>query len=300
MQPDKRHINLVDTTLRDGHQAPGLALSLETRESLIKSLDAVGVEWIEALSPGMTHKETLAAKKWSKIPKRAKIIAWNRLNLGDVEASMAAKPHLIHVCFPTSESHLSKKLGVDFEEAAVTLEKCLDLARLNGFEVSVGLEDASRAGYANLTKARSLLRSLAVQNVRLSDTCGVLTPASTRRLVEYFGDPHFNVDFHAHDDLGMADVNSLVAALSGANSVNVSLMGVGERAGNSGLSRFAFLAAYSKDISVKVTPAMATTLEDTYREFLIRSDYMESLKVSPGSDVTDWIGQPTVPPSVND
>ncbi|MDR2300843.1 MAG: homocitrate synthase [Deltaproteobacteria bacterium] len=297
MTQNVRQIGLVDTTLRDGHQAPGVVFSLETREALIKALDEANVDRIEALAPGFTPKETAAAKRWSRIPKRAKIIAWNRLKLSDVEASMALKPHIIHVCFPASKTQLRKKLNMDFDAAAGVLEKCLDLARVNGFEVSVGLEDASRVAFENLTRIRTLLRYLQVENIRVSDTCGVLTPTSTRRLVEYFNAGNFTVEFHAHDDLGMAEVNSLIAALSGAQYVHTSLRGLGERAGNAAFSAFVKLAEKSNRIALGLTSAEAQAIEETFGPWLARDQFMSFLKTSPGSDVTDWIAQHSGPQS---
>jgi homocitrate synthase NifV len=282
-------IHLVDTTLRDGHQAPGLALSLETRETVIKALDDLGVARIEAVSIGMSPVESIASKRWRGLMKRSKLVAWNRLKLSDVEGSMAIKPDVIHVCFSASESHLSKKLNMTFEKAANVLEKCLDLAHLNGFEVSVGLEDASRAGFERLSKIRSLLRYLKVGHVRLSDTCGVLTPSTTRQLVEFFATGHFSVEFHAHNDLGMANVNALIAAQSGADFINTSILGVGERTGNASFSGFLALAERCRALAVNVSSAQAMALERTLREFLSREGYMASLKSSPGSDVTDWL-----------
>jgi homocitrate synthase NifV len=272
-----------------------LVLSIETRERIIKALDEAQVDRLEALAPGFTPKETAAAKRWTRLSQRAKIIAWNRLNLSDVEASMALKPHIIHVCFPCSKIQLREKLNMDFDSAAKILEKCLDLARLNGFEVSVGLEDASRVAFENLTRIRTLLGYLQVENLRISDTCGVLTPTSTRRLVEYFNTGNFVIEFHAHDDLGLAEVNSLIAALSGAQYIHTSLKGLGERAGNASFSGFIKLAEKSNQIALKLTSAEALAIEESFAQELDRSAFMENLKTSPGSDITDWIAQHSGP-----
>ena len=93
-------IYLADTTLRDGHQAVGLALNLETREKIVMAMDNLGVARIEALAPSLTPAEARAGRKWSSMTVNAKIVAWNRLNLADIEASMTARPHIIHISFP--------------------------------------------------------------------------------------------------------------------------------------------------------------------------------------------------------
>ncbi|MDR3135052.1 MAG: homocitrate synthase [Deltaproteobacteria bacterium] len=284
-----RNISLVDTTIRDGQQAPGLAFSLDTRTLLIEALDQIGLARIEAIYPGMSIRENRAAKRWPEIATRAKIVAWNRLNVGDVKASMALKPGVIHVGFPVSESHMERKIMATFDKAAATLETCLDMARVSGFEVSVGLEDASRASYQRLIQARSLMLYLQAGRVRLSDTVGILTPASTKRLVEFFVAGGLKVEFHAHNDLGMATANSLMAAQSGADSIDVTLLGIGERAGNASLSAFVALAEKTPGLSLDVTLEQASKIEDAFKKFLNRDEYLGTLSNSSGSDITDWV-----------
>jgi homocitrate synthase NifV len=283
----KQTIRLVDTTLRDGQQAPGLAFSQKTRWALVKSLDSLGLAKIEAMYLGLTKAELSEAKKRSLSLKKSSIVAWNRLHTGDIEASMEAEPRWIHICFPVTGSMLTKKLRLTFSEAARLLEKCLALARKNSFETSVGLEDASRANQNELLEIKTLLKGLGVVDVRISDTVGLLTPGRTRTLVEDFCQKGFRVEFHAHNDLGLAGTNSLVAALSGASYIDTTLMGVGERAGNAGLSEFLALAELAPSLCLTIKSKKARELEEHFRLFLKRDEYINTLFRSPWSDITD-------------
>lgn len=99
------------------------------------------------------------------------------------------------------------------------------------------------------------------------------------------------VEFHSHNDLGQAATNGLIAALSGASYIDTTLMGVGERAGNASLLDFVSLVEKTSSLSTPVTSAQAEEIEGTFREFLSRDEYVETLKISPDSDITQWISQ---------
>jgi homocitrate synthase NifV len=256
---------------------------------MARGLDEAGVFQIEAGCPAMGGAEAEAVGAVARAVRRARVSAWNRLDLGDVLASMRAGPDLIHVCFPVSEGQLGLKLGITWGEALGILESALRLCGSAGFPVTVGMEDVSRAGPGRLLEAVRSFRDMGVESVRLSDTVGALTPARTAVLVGTFREAGFQVCFHAHGDLGLAEANSLVAARAGAELVDTTLAGVGERAGNASLSGFSGLALACPDIRTDVDPAGALALEGEFRQFLDREAYLSGLAASEEADLEGFL-----------
>jgi homocitrate synthase NifV len=285
----------VDTTLRDGQQAPGLAFSLDTRLKVARILDAAGIYQIEAGCPAMGHSEALAVEAVRREVSWAKVSAWCRLLPQDVRAALSTGVHIAHLCFPASPSQMALKLKTGFAGAAQALRECLDLARSGGAEVTVGLEDVSRAKTDYLRAVAELLLEENVARVRLSDTVGILTPGRSQMLVSFFRGYGFEVEFHAHNDLGLAAANSLRAYMAGAAYLDVTIGGVGERAGNCCLSALVSLLAYLPEASaVSAAPAApealslarALEIETEAEPFLVRDEYLEELSRSPYADIS--------------
>jgi homocitrate synthase NifV len=208
---------------------------------------------------GPAEIESIKAIKQSTGSTR--VSAWNRVRIDDVLASLKSGVDVAHLCAPIRESHLVKKLGQSWATLSQELKACLDLVRGAGLLASVGLEDVSRASSDELVRAADLLDSLNVKLVRLSDTVGVLTPSRTKSLVSYFKGRGFTVEFHGHNDLGLAYANSLIAALSGAELLDVTVAGVGERAGNCSLAKLIALGASWLDFDVSLESALELEAE---------------------------------------
>jgi homocitrate synthase NifV len=130
-----------------------------------------------------------------------------------------------------------------------------------------------------------------LEHLRLSDTAGVLTPGRTADLTALFVTKGFTVEFHAHNDLGLANANSLVSALNGASYVDTTLLGVGERAGNACLSRFLRMLSMTPHLESDLGARKAAKLEESFRPVLERDDYLDSLVRSKSSDITDLVRQ---------
>jgi homocitrate synthase NifV len=289
MKYNKRKINIVDTTLRDGQQSPGLAFSMESRERMVRMLDNLGVSRIEAVTPSTGEMEQKFIDKIKGFMKKTKLIVCNRLNMEEIKESILLEPHIVHICFPVSENQLTKKLKMTFREASSLLEEGVNLIKESSLEVSVELEDISRASKDRLQSVKELLLKLQVKNVRISDTVGILTPGRVEELVKFFNRDGFIVEFHAHNDLGMAIPNSLVAALSGASFIDTTLLGIGERAGNASLSGFIKLAQLSPVLELDLDLVEAEQTEDFFKPLLAREEYLENLVHSKTSDITDLV-----------
>ncbi|MDR2051636.1 MAG: homocitrate synthase [Deltaproteobacteria bacterium] len=238
-----RMLRVLDVTLRDGAQAPGFFFSRENKVRLARLLDAAGVSWIEAGIPGMGKEERGDIRAVKQACSSARVSTWNRARREDIEAALDCGADLLHICMPVSKLHILKKLGMNPEEAAAGYLKCAARACGRGAAVSAGFEDASRADEGFMLRLALSLAEEGVSRIRISDTVGVLTPLRAASLVRLLAAAVPELEIHAHNDLGMAEANSLCAALAGATYVNTSVLGIGERAGNCGLARFTRLAA---------------------------------------------------------
>jgi Isopropylmalate/homocitrate/citramalate synthases len=234
----------VDTTLRDGMQSHGMRLTLEQKLRVAELLDQAGVYEIEAGVPASGKDACDAVYAIARTVKHAKVAAWNRLNESDIKQSFLCKPDILHICVPVSYLQIYTLLKKNKAWIVRQVNTCVGLARSRGYEVTVGFEDASRADISFMVSLASQLAGLGVARIRISDTVGVLVPSQTRRLVcdlrEYTG---LEIEMHAHNDLGMAVANSLEAAKGGADYVDTTLGGIGERAGNCCYHQFVGLAA---------------------------------------------------------
>ena len=229
----KRQMRIVDTTLRDGEQSPGLVFSPKDKIELALLLDEMGVYEIEAGIYDTGTEGNSYIRQIKDRRKQAMISVWSRLNPKDVEEAARQRPDRIHIGTPVSYVQIYSKLGKNKKWIENQLLECLQVAADYQIPVTVGLEDASRADMAFMSYLVKFLVKKQVDTVRLADTVGILFPKRARELVrEIKGSANIQVEVHEHNDFGMAVANSLVMAGAGAEMVDVTLFGIGERAGN--------------------------------------------------------------------
>jgi len=243
---------IVDTTLRDGEQAPGVAFTRSEKLAIARCLDEIGVPEIEAGIPAMGVDERVTLRAIKKLKLKARILAWCRTSLNDVEDSLVSGVDAITISLPASDILLKYKLGWSRDEALKRLEKVLRYAveRRFGF-VYVGAEDASRADPGFLLQIANLAQSCGACRLRFADTLGVLDPFTTRRLIKKLADASggMEIEFHGHDDFGMATANSLAAVKAGAGAVSTTVCGLGERAGNAPLEEVVMALKYQAGLN---------------------------------------------------
>ena len=238
-------VRIFDTTLRDGEQAPGAGLTVSEKLEVARQLAKLKVDVIEAGFPAASPGDFEAVSRIAAETKGIAVAGLARCRDGDpqrgVEALMAAeKPHL-HLFIATSDIHLTHKLRMSREEALQAAVHWVTYARQTlgrDAEIEFSAEDASRTEHDFLLRVYEAVVDAGATTVNIPDTVGYAIPAEfgelTRMVVERVGSGAV-VSVHCHNDLGLATANTLAAVQAGARQVEVTINGLGERAGNASL-----------------------------------------------------------------
>lgn len=233
---DGRKFKIVDTTLRDGEQSPGIVFSAADKLTIAMALDQAGIGFIEAGVPIMGEEEQEAMKLILSAPLQAKVIAWNRAFKKDILASVACGCSFMHISVPVSDLHIQQKINKSREWVIIQLQESIALAQSFGCTVTVGAEDASRADMEFFLQVADVAAKMGALHIRYADTVGCLTPVVVadifQKLIPRCPLP---IEVHMHNDFGLASANTLVALEAGATLASTTVSGIGERAGNAGL-----------------------------------------------------------------
>jgi len=230
---------LLDTTLRDGEQSPGVCFSAEQKLKFAALLDSAGIYQIEAGTPAISRQEKETIIKIIDNQKNAVISVWSRMVLADIEHAIDTRPDIIHISVPVSRIQIHKKLRKDEDWVIMQLRACLALVDKSGIPLSVGFEDAFRSDINFMETVAKILLDSGVTRIRLSDTVGVASPTLCRKTINELSarlDGRAELGIHAHNDLGMAVANTLESLKAGCQYADVTVGGIGERAGNCDLA----------------------------------------------------------------
>ncbi len=225
-----------DCTLRDGEQAAGVSFDVAEKVAIARALEHAGVDEIEVGIPAMGRAEVEAMAEVARTLVRAQPIAWCRMLSVDVDAARATGIRRLNLSIPLSDRQLAVKLGEGRRKALARIHRTVRYALDQGFTVAVGGEDASRADPSFVCEAVVAAEEAGATRFRFADTLGVLDPFGTHAVFRRLcAETDMELEFHGHDDLGMATANTLAAVQGGANHVSVCVLGLGERAGNAPL-----------------------------------------------------------------
>ncbi|HET7031019.1 MAG TPA: 2-isopropylmalate synthase [Candidatus Limnocylindrales bacterium] len=239
-------VRIFDTTLRDGEQAPGAGLTAAEKLEVARQLARLKVDVIEAGFPAASPGDFEAVRRIAQETKGGiAVAALARCRDGDPQRAIEAirvaeRPHL-HVFIATSDIHLKHKLRLTREEALAEAVRWVRHGREqlgDDAEIEFSAEDASRTDTDFLLQVYAAVVEAGASTVNIPDTVGYAIPsefgALTKRVVDLVG-RDATVSIHCHNDLGLATANTLAAVQAGARQVEVTINGLGERAGNASL-----------------------------------------------------------------
>ncbi|MGP3999340.1 LeuA family protein [Streptomyces sp. 8N706] len=266
-----RRITVFDTTLRDGEQAPANAMLPQQKLDIALRIEALGVDYIETGFPASSPSEFEATRLISENLTTARFVTFCRAVRQDVETAVTAggaANHEVQVMATGSDMHLKYKRGITRKEAVDEVATTVAFARSLGVEsVSVPIEDASRGEH-------DLLRAIMESAIEAGATCfvpgdtsGCMTPDQYGDLIaamrEWAPSP-IRISTHCHDDFGLSLANAIAGLQAGADEVQATLGGIGERAGNTPLEELAALLAYKRDHLGLYTDIKTESLYEAY------------------------------------
>ncbi|MBL8623597.1 MAG: 2-isopropylmalate synthase [Myxococcales bacterium] len=255
-----RRIHILDTSLRDGEQAPGASMSIGEKREVARALARLGVDVIEAGFPAASPDDHAAVAEIAATVGQAErggapppvIQALARAHAADLDAAWAAirgaaRPRL-HTFLATSDLHLEHKLRMSRAEVLARIDEMVRYARRLCADVAFSPEDAGRSDRGFLHEAVAAAIAAGATVINLPDTVGYTLPDEFGALVagvlaEVPGARDVIVSVHCHDDLGLAVANSLAGLRAGASQAEVTINGIGERAGNASLEELVMLVA---------------------------------------------------------
>ncbi len=256
--PQKERVHIFDTTLRDGEQAPGFSMSIESKLKLAKQLAKLKVDIIEAGFPVSSPVQFEAVKVIAQKVRGPRIVGLARAVKGDIEACYEAvkysKKPGIHTFIATSDIHMKYKLKKSPKEVLKITEKSIKYAKSLCDYIEFSAEDATRSNFEFLCEVINVAIKSGASAINIPDTVGYAIPSEFGELIKKLRDniPELGkkviLSVHCHNDLGLAVSNSLIAVQNGANQIECTINGIGERAGNAALEEVAMALNVRTDV----------------------------------------------------
>lgn len=270
-----RKIYVFDTTLRDGEQVPGAKLNLEEKLCIAKQLDKLQVDFMEVGFPSSSVGDFESVKAISKVVKNSTVVGLGRAVESDIDAiygsiKYAANP-MIHIVLGSSDVHMSKKFKKSSDEILAMGVNAVKYAKKYMSQVQYSLEDASRSEFEYIWKTIEAVVKAGATCVNVPDTVGFAVPEKFGDLIYKIHDRLMNVNpevllsVHCHNDTGLATANTLAAVKNGANKVECTINGIGERAGNTSLEEVVMGIRLHPDYYNGFTDINTTMIYDTSR-----------------------------------
>jgi len=239
-----RRITIFDTTLRDGEQSPGIALQPDEKAAIAIQLERLGVDVIEAGFAASSPGDHAGVAAVAEAAERATVASLCRASEEDIDAAAdalaGAQRSRLHVFMATSPIHMEHKLGLTPPEVVERVRAAISYAVTRADEVEFSAEDATRSEPAFLAEVCREAIAAGATTINLPDTVGYSIPDEFARFLRNVMRlcpelRRVRLSVHCHDDLGLAVANSLAGVRVGAKQVEVTVNGIGERAGNAAL-----------------------------------------------------------------
>lgn len=231
---DKKKIRILDSTLREGEQHPGVSFSNKQRIQIAWMLDSFGVDQIE-ISPIVSEDHHEATKVIMKQGLTADIVAHVRAIKSDVDRALDCDTNWVATYMGISDIHLLSKLRITREEAKIRALEVVDYIKSHGLKSRFTMEDASRTDPQYLLEMCKEMNQKGIERISIPDTVGIMRPRGMYNLVKMVHDHIDNsktsLDVHCHNDVGLALPNALSGCEAGADQIHTCIDGLGERTG---------------------------------------------------------------------
>ena len=234
LENGKKKINILDSTLREGEQHPGVSFTNKQRIQIAWMLDSFGVDQIE-ISPVVSPDHLEATKTILKQGLKADIVAHVRAIKSDVDIALKTDSTWVATYMGISDIHLSAKLKISREEAKSRAIEVAEYIKSHGLKSRFTMEDASRTEPSFLLEMCSEMNKIGIERISIPDTVGIMRPNGMYNLVKMVYDSldmsKTSLDVHCHNDVGLALANALAGCEAGADQIHTTIDGFGERTG---------------------------------------------------------------------
>lgn len=223
---------ILDSTLREGEQTPGVHFSVDQKVEIARKLDEFGVDFIEAGHPMVSPEVRRGVAAVARAGLSAQVLAHARAVLEDIDAARACDADWVGIFFSVRNQALEQRFRKNLDEAVEAVQRAVSYAKQHGLRVRYTPEDTVRSPWENVRRISLAAVEAGADRISVADTTGCMTPTRmadfVARLRLAVGVP---LNVHCHNDLGMAVANSLAAVEAGASLVDVCVNGLGERTG---------------------------------------------------------------------
>ena len=244
VEKEPNRIGILDSTLREGEQHPGVSFTNKQRIQIAWMLDYFGVDQIE-ISPIISNDHAVATKTIIKQGLSADIVAHGRALKEDIDVSLKCDASWVAAYLGISDIHLKDKLRISRDEALNRAVKTVEYAKAHGLKIRFTVEDGCRADPQFLIKVCKAIEEAGVDRISLPDTVGVLRPIGMYNFVKSVrSEVNVPLDAHVHNDIGFALANAFAACDAGADQIHTTIDGIGERTGIPSLAETAVALAY--------------------------------------------------------
>ena len=244
VEKEPNRIGILDSTLREGEQHPGVSFTNKQRIQIAWMLDYFGVDQIE-ISPIISNDHAVATKTIIKQGLSADIVAHGRALKEDIDVSLKCDASWVAAYLGISDIHLKDKLRISRDEALNRAVKTVEYAKSHGLKIRFTVEDGCRADPQFLIKVCKAIEEAGVDRISLPDTVGVLRPIGMSNFVKKVrSEVNVPLDAHVHNDIGFALANAFAACDAGADQIHTTIDGIGERTGIPSLAETAVALTY--------------------------------------------------------
>jgi len=243
-------VRIFDTTLRDGEQTPGVHFTVDDKVAIARALEAFGVDTIEAGFPVSSPGDFEAVRRVAAEVTRAEVAALSRCRPDEAAVTADAIRHaahpVLHMVMSVSDIHLDHKVRMSRAQAIQAIQTSVTEAKRHIEDVEMSFEDAARADRIFLRQCAQTAVDAGATRVNIADTVGAALPEEFGAMVAdivAFVPPSVIVSAHCHDDMGLATANTVAAVRAGARQIEVTVNGIGERAGNAAVEEVGVVLA---------------------------------------------------------